>query len=438
MSERSKTDRYRNNLLALFDQGLVSLSSFLVTVFVGRFGSDEQLGLYSLGMTFVIAMVTLEESLIAMPYVFLAGKQENLRTYVGSSIAQVFTLGLVASAALIVGSVAGQYGLLPKGLSPVLLVIAAIVPFHLMRQFIRRFFFATLDVGGLLFYDVLACVIQVGLLGTVYWFGRVLGTTGHLSIGIAGLVMTGLWMLRYRSDYAVVPKQAIADAKSNWGFAKYVGSAQFLWILHIQLLVWFLTYSHGTAVAGQFGACLAITLLANPFVLGMLNIVSPRVVKAYDEGGSVLLRSTVWQNWWFMVGGVSLLFLGLAVAGGSVVKMIFGGSFANHHMVITLLAGAMLAETACKTPEQGLQAIGKPKLVAIINLVRLILTLALAAFLVPRAGLVGAAWTLVIADLVAAVMMGALFSRETSQSPPHHPHTEELVPTTVANERQTT
>ena len=127
-----------------------------------------------------------------------------------------------------------------------------------------------------------------------------------------------------------------------------------------------------------------------------------------------MLRSVVWQNWWFMVGGVSLLFLGLALFGGSVVRMVFGPGFANHQLAVTLLAGAMLAETACKTPEHGLQAIGKPKLVALVNLVRLALTLVLAAVLVPRGKLAGAALTLVIADISAAILMGAIFINQTT------------------------
>ena len=242
VSERNKADRYRNNALALIDQGLVSLSSFLVTVFVGRFGSDEQLGLYTLGSTFLIAMVTLEESLIATPYIFLVSRQKDVRAFTGSSIAQVVSLGMVGTVALLIGSVAGFFGLLPGGLLPVLLVVAAIIPFHLMRQFIRRFFFSTLDLKGLLTFDVLACAVQVGLLGLWYWLDRLYGTTGHLSIGIAGLVATLIWVARYRGEFSVENSQAVADTKSNWDFAKYVGSAQFLWIMHIQLLIWFLTF----------------------------------------------------------------------------------------------------------------------------------------------------------------------------------------------------
>ena len=47
--EQNVAVKYGNNVLALIDQGLVSASSFLVAVCIGRFGSAVKLGLYGLG-----------------------------------------------------------------------------------------------------------------------------------------------------------------------------------------------------------------------------------------------------------------------------------------------------------------------------------------------------------------------------------------------------
>lgn len=414
--ETTNSIRLRNNALALFDQGLVSAASFAVTVCVGRYGSDSELGLFVLGTTLVVAVVSLHESLISMPFIFLASQKKDMVTFTGSLVAHVVMLGIAAMALLLGGSVLGQFVTFPDGLSLVLAAVGLIIPFHLMRQFVRRFFFARMDLLGLLAYDVPACVLQVALLFGLGHLGGLSGATGHLAIGLVGVLMSIVWLIHFRDEYRIRRPRVLEDLNANFAFGKYACGSQFLWILHVQMLVWILTFANGTAVAGQFGACLSVTLLANPFVLGMLNIVSPRVVRGFSEGGNRRLRKVVWQNWWFMVGGVAFLFAGLSMFGAELVEMLFGAGFANHQTTITLLAISMLAETACKTPEHGLHALGKPNLATVVNAVRLGITIACAIVLIPRYSLSGAALSLVIADTIAAVLLGGIFLRETSES----------------------
>lgn len=414
--ETTNSIRLRNNALALLDQGLVSAASFAVTVCVGRYGSDSELGLFVLGTTLVVAVVSLHESLISMPYIFLASRTRDMVTYTGSLVTHVAMLGIAAMAVLLGGSLLGQFVTFPDGLSLVLAAVALIIPFHLMRQFIRRFFFAKMDLWMLLAYDVPACLLQVILLFALGHFGGLFGATGHLAIGMVGVLMSVAWLVHFRDEYRIRWPQVLEDMRTNFSFGKYACASQFLWILHVQMLVWILTFANGTAVAGQFGACLSVTLLANPFVLGMLNIVSPRVVQGFAEGGNQRLRTVVWQNWWFMVGGVAILFVGLSLFGAELVEMLFGAGFANHQTTISLLAVSMLAETACKTPEHGLHAIGKPRLATLVNLVRLVATTICAIVLIPRFSLSGAALSLVISDAIAALLLGGVFLRETSES----------------------
>jgi len=54
--------------LALADQAVVSGASFVTTVLIGRWTSPTQLGFYSIGISLLVSLVTVQDSLVARPY----------------------------------------------------------------------------------------------------------------------------------------------------------------------------------------------------------------------------------------------------------------------------------------------------------------------------------------------------------------------------------
>src|SRR5438105_2895107 len=53
-------------VLAVADQAVVSGTSFLTTVLIGRWCGPGELGIYSLGVTLLVSWVCVQESLIAL------------------------------------------------------------------------------------------------------------------------------------------------------------------------------------------------------------------------------------------------------------------------------------------------------------------------------------------------------------------------------------
>ncbi len=407
----------RQNGTALLDQVLVSSANFLTTWIIGRFGSDGELGLFLLGSTAVITVLSVLESLVCMPYIFLAHRQspEKLSAYTGSSLLHVMALSVLAVFVLLLVALAGGERL-AAGLPNILYVISFILPFHLLRMFLRRFHLSTFDMSGLLKYDALAFVAQLSILLLAWQQDWVRGTTGFLAIGAAGILVSLLWLKQSGAAYSLT-NQVTSHFSENWKFGKSVLSAQLMWVLHLHAMIWMLTYSYDKQLAGQYGACMAVVMLVNPFVLGMLNVISPRVATSFATGGNPLVRAVVWRNLGFMVVVVTAALSALLLFGDSAVQFLFGAQYAGHQSVITFLAIAMIAETACKAPEHGLQAIHKPHCVAWINLVRLVVTLLLASQLVFTRGLLGAAMTLAFADTLAAILFCVVFHYQTAQSP---------------------
>src|SRR5207302_10185209 len=76
----------RREVLAVLDQAVVSGASFLTTILIGRAAGPEQLGLYVLGFTWAVLIVSVQESLIAAPYTVFGNRLQGAcrAAYAGS------------------------------------------------------------------------------------------------------------------------------------------------------------------------------------------------------------------------------------------------------------------------------------------------------------------------------------------------------------------
>jgi hypothetical protein len=71
------------------DQGVVSGASFVATVIIGRWTHPNELGLYSLGMSLLIALFGTQEALIIIPYTIKQKRpQDNPTEQAGSALVQ--------------------------------------------------------------------------------------------------------------------------------------------------------------------------------------------------------------------------------------------------------------------------------------------------------------------------------------------------------------
>src|SRR5438128_4628311 len=117
--------------LALIDQAVVSGTSFLTTILIGRWCGAGELGVYSLGFSLLVSWGCAQQSLIALPYTIYRhrsrwGTQEE---YAGSALVHnglLSALALVALAAA--GVVLSSVGAV-AGLAAVIWALAGVMPF---------------------------------------------------------------------------------------------------------------------------------------------------------------------------------------------------------------------------------------------------------------------------------------------------------------------
>ena len=117
--------------LSLFDQAVVSGTSFVTSVMIGRLCSKEDLGVFYLALTIVYLARGLQEHLVSAPYVVYCQNHsgESRALYMGSSLLHQIALSLAALVALL--GVLGllSFGVGPTGLESAAWILLGCVPF---------------------------------------------------------------------------------------------------------------------------------------------------------------------------------------------------------------------------------------------------------------------------------------------------------------------
>jgi len=148
--------------LALADQAVVSGTSFLTTVLVGRWVEPSALGAYSIAISLLFSLWCVQESLISFPYTVQRHHAHGMPAeYAGSSLAHNCQLSVLAAVALAIGAVALSAGHAVPDLVAAIWVLAGVVPFVLLREFARRFAFAHMRLGQALRLDLAVSAMQI-------------------------------------------------------------------------------------------------------------------------------------------------------------------------------------------------------------------------------------------------------------------------------------
>src|SRR5947209_4562429 len=104
--------------LAVLDQAVVSGTSFLTTILIGRWCGADELGIYSLGFTLLVTWGCVQESLVALPYTIRRHRllRETQAEYAGSVLVHQGLLSALALVTLAATGAAMSWGGVVPGL----------------------------------------------------------------------------------------------------------------------------------------------------------------------------------------------------------------------------------------------------------------------------------------------------------------------------------
>jgi O-antigen/teichoic acid export membrane protein len=398
---------------SVFDQAVVSGTSFFTSVIIGRMCSLEDLGVYALALSVARFVGGVQSELVCSPYVVYSvhRRGEALATYVGSTLVHHLLL-----TALSVLSLLGLAGLLTMGggspeLLPVVWGLVGSLPFLLLRDYLRRLSLAHLRMGVVLAVDVSVAVLQLGGLLLLGYCQLLSVSAAYIVWGTAcGLACLG-WFVVGGERLKVVPGQIRGDWRLNWSFSRWSLAGFLVGTTTPYFMPWILAAAHGEAATGVLAACSTLVNCVSTYVTGITNVVMPRAVSAFAQQGAEGLRVVLRRTVILFIFTVGAFCLFIFASGDWSVCLLYGNKYAGCGLVLALLALNALANSLSVTAGNGLWALDRPKANFLADVCALVVTWATLWSAIGPLGAVGAALALVAGAVSGAAVRAATLQR---------------------------
>ncbi len=377
---------------AVLDQALVGGTNVLTAVIVGRLCGPAELGLYALATTTWYLILAFLDSLIISPFTVFVHRldDEKRTTYAGSAIAHVAGLSVIATTALVFGAALLYWTGYPK-LAVVIAALAVTLPVRLLRQFARRFHYASLNLNRALVLDISVAVLQVSALATFYYLGFLSAAGAYLAVGVAYVVVLSVWLIRQKKSFRVRREWVFVDFLKNWILGRWLVASQLSTIVAAQSLPWVIAFALNESQVGIFFGCTMLVRIGAPFLVAIQNVLAPRSAEAFAESGLAGLRRVVKQTTVGLVLVMGVFATFLVFGGDFLVRSFFGTDYGGQQAVVALLAMSELAYASMLGAASGLTVLERSDLLFRSHLIGILVTVAMAFALIGEYGLPGAA-----------------------------------------------
>ncbi|RJP35712.1 MAG: hypothetical protein C4547_09165 [Phycisphaerales bacterium] len=243
-----------------------------------------------------------------------------------------------------------------------------------------------------------------------------LGVHGALwaNIAASALVALGacLWMRRHHPDGWTRPGGPELRGLFSYGFRAYFSSLSNLANAQIGFLL--LAFFVAEGELGKFSAAAAMILTITMVSDSLSTVLQPRIAAAAD--GRPELTAACARS----AGVLALVVVGgVAVFAEPIVRLLLSDSFLDSVPMVRVIAIGAVVRTASKVLVPYLNGTDRPEIVAIATVVGTVVNAAALLLLLPRIGLVGAAWSMSLGYIAnAAIILWGFhaFSRMTVYS----------------------
>lgn len=393
----------RQGLTTLVDQGVYSATNFLTGVIVARGSSTGELGHYGLGLGLMVLLITLQSSLISVPYNVYALRipEPERGAYTGSTAIHQLVLSAVSVALLGAAAFVVGHGALLPGMRPVVAAVAVVIPFALAREYTRQLLFSRLRFSSALLLDGIVAVVQLGTMLLLARSGLLSARTAFIALGGACAVALILGARLARGLFELVPSRIVPAFRTNWATGRWSAAASGVFIVGAQLYPWFMAAHRGAAEAGVFAACLGITALTHPLLVGMGNLVAPKIMHAFADGGLEGLQRVTRVAMGVVLAAMAVMCPLMFLAGGALLRLVYGADYGAYGFTVGVLVLAAFLDWLSLPAHHALFFMDRAMVMFKAHLLVLVVTVVLGFALVARLGPLGAAVGLLIGNTLA-------------------------------------
>ena len=402
MGEGSK--RLKNGFLAIADQIVVSAGTFLSTMLICRNCSDADFGVFSLAWTIIAFLRTIQERMIASPFLaFTFRPAFNRTSFRGSTLAHQAIFSAASTVLVFIAAVAVRVLGFDGGHFLFGLSLGLALWSTLGRDQMRYVSFTDFAMLRLLILDVVVVLSQ--LIGLV-----VLIRTDVFSLSVANLVLSfgcllpiAAWLWMTRSTYVIDNEAVVQDWHHNWSYARWLVVARVFGIAPVVVIPWLIFSFEGDAGTGVFGACTSLVGVSLMFVQGANNLFQPRTMLELQKNGIRGLLTAIGESTGVICAGLICISTVFFFFGNNLL-VILGTQYVGFGFLTFLLSVSTLVISISTMLSNGLAALKKSKDFFWGEVSYCVVSIVSALVLIPSQGLNGAAYAMILGGLAVTIV----------------------------------
>jgi len=404
--------RFTKNTIITFATRLITaVFSVLITVIIGRSLSSEGLGIYSLAILLPSFLLTFSNFGLNTASVFYIGRKKySAREVLGNNIifaliisVFVFLIGLVIVFFFgfkLFPGVKSQYLILALTLIPLYLLFDFISQVLLGLQKLKKYNLASFLQNFFLFLLILILILGLKLgVGAAIW-GQVISMLIVLSILIFIIKKeTGGLFSKFNKDY-------LKDAFS-YGFKAYLGSV-FDFLNHKINIFLINFFIRNPVVVGFFYVATRLNEGIWMFSISASTVLFPKVASQNDPKQLKEFTPFVYRNILLFTFFVVLILFFLS---RWIIVFLYSGEFLESVNPFRILLLGTLFISGWVILTNDISARGKPMLTTCIIGFSALVNILLSMALIPKFGIIGAAWATTISYFVMFLLTIVIYSR---------------------------
>ena len=334
-------DTLRHGFWTMLDQALVSGTTFISGWSVAYFSSKAENGIYVLVLGLIFFWGGFRHIFCGIPLlVFLPKKKpEEGASYIGSTVVMqaVTDLASVSMFSLLMLMFSECYDneLYKK-------IIAAMTAYLGLsaRQHFRQIFYSKLAIKTACLIDGVYCVINLSGIAAFFFMDAIDSVTVFFAAGLSQLLaaIVGFLILSFENSISFKNLNMSSVIPAHWNLGKWLALANILSAITAQFLLWILKYRGTLELVGIFGACVYPLRLLNPFLIGVGNLLVPKMSHALAKEGIRGLRRVNFKCFIFVGGVVGFVALLLILFSGPIIHILYKGRYDNNSDIMALMA----------------------------------------------------------------------------------------------------
>lgn len=395
---------FSEGILVLFDQGLLSIATFVTGILIAKGTSKEEFGVYILCWSFLNISITFSEATISRPFALLLPKLDSKErnTYQGSSLIHTVLFCTTLSAAMLI-SLFVVNDRSPGRFTFDIILATAITTFpYILRRFMRTSSLARLHISAGVLANAIASGLQILILFLLFRYELISVTFAYYVIAACSSIAAIMIFIKEKQYFSIQLNRVYDDFIRSWKTGKWLTVNAGAFTVVSQIYPWLLAIILDMENIAIYGACMSVSAVAAPLLRGLDSYILPRMTHGLHNDGQealykILKNATIIVSipyiLWFIIGTSLADFL---------LINLYSKEYGGHAILLGLLLFKNLIDSSSTPVTNAILALGETRHTSIALLYGTVTTIILGPTLIQSIGLEGAGLAAVISALVIA------------------------------------